>query len=267
MKRGRVAACTAVLVFALVVFSGCGPRGGGPIPEDELADRAATTLCHQAFVCDCNSIYADESACIAGERPDIEGDVAEAMAMGLTYDAACAGQTLGFYESLGCDSIEPTDPAALDSVCALTCTIYHGDIPEGQPCLSTSGGGFSNCAAGLMCDGTCQASIFEEICSPLQSGQTCFDGMNLQLCDFDLLCDVLNTGTCIVAPTNGQPCYAGQVCALGFYCDMTGPNPVCATAPGLGGDCSMNGGACAEGTCVNGLCATSDPLICEVVAP
>jgi len=262
LTRTFIASIT--LCGIIVALSACKTDGGGgddggtpaqPIPEEELPDAEAATLCELFFDCSCESAeYPDEATCVDTRRSAFIDDQTAAQAAGLTYDAQCAGDSLALAQSAGC-----LPYIALD--CDSYCAAYHGELGVGMPCTMPvqTQPTWSDCARGLWClAGTCQDPCGAEAML-LGVGEACRDEMGQSLgdCDTDLWCD-FQSNTCIALPGVGEPCYGGEICAAGAVCDYSSGDGLCIVAPGAGEPCTYvcaeelycNGVDGAEGTCV-----------------
>jgi hypothetical protein len=161
---------------------------------------------------------------------------------------------------MGCAAPEEIEVEETD--CKDICFLYHGDMTAGQACSYYAGGGFySNCAQGLICNGTkcvnpCKVDdpFDQNPEETLGNGETCrgSDGLILGECAEGLYCDSGYTDTCRPLPLEGQECLLGY-CAEGLWCENAGTGPTCVPQLGLGREC-YNDQTCRSGYCQNGLC-------------
>jgi hypothetical protein len=247
VPRTHIASLT---LFGLIVAStACKPGEGGeggvvaqPIPENDLPEASAATLCELLFGCACENVaHPDEATCVETWRETTSADQLAAQEAGLTYDAQCAGNLLAMAEANGCAPQVEFD-------CSSVCAAYHGQQGPGEPCTVPVANqpSWSDCAQGLWCFGTC-----EDLCGvpqdSLGEGDACRDedGQPLGQCDFEanLFCD-FTSNTCIALPGPGEPCYAGELCAAGAMCDWSGTDATCVPLPGEGETCTF---LCASG--------------------
>jgi hypothetical protein len=190
-----------------------------------------------------------------------------------TIDEACQfvwhGTTpLGNTCSSG-TSVECDQPAKGMAVCAPSgkgfesCTVVQF-AQAGEPCSGVVG---SQCAPGLVCDGTparCTAAV-HPLGAPC-TGATRQTGPTSDVCGRDRYCD--SSGVCAELPGAGERCsssiYAVDLCRTGYSCDTENGN-VCTDAKSLGSACSANGD-CASAKCDQNLCVPNDltsPFVCD----
>lgn len=288
-------------------FSGAFRRDGARVDEDALARcRALTTdaydACHPAppfpgdWPIDCTSAIvtfarvgepcAEPFLCAGGAGACSAGRCVELPARGEPCSVRCSA-------GLACVDLRCADPRGEHEVCG-----DHEDCAP--PALCTEGrcrasrqplGGScvhdSDCATGLVCEaGVCAAgptgcATSGEACgaaraceerparrcrAPTGIGDRCYDDRG---CSPGLACDVGAEvpGTCVPAPTAGQPCYGR--CAADLVCmgSRTDGDPLARCAPPrrLGERCDDVGAGgdpvCATGlSCLGGLCVDAPRL-------
>jgi hypothetical protein len=161
---------------------------------------------------------------------------------GLTYDAACAGSTTGYFDGIGCQNISAYGVVS----CEDRCSVFHGDVPDGEACTAMTFGSdkYSDCAQGLVCMGpfctscptrpgegdacpgviACQDGLYctgDEFCEPLLGeGESCADAFTG--CGDDLYCHEPDL-VCTAAVADGEACSNGFECQSDL-CDFPGSN-------------------------------------------
>ena len=278
---------TGFWIPALVAITalGCviGPR---EVLSDDAPQEVADIYCEQMFECDCpeGRLFADRGECRNSTRDRIQAvfdaaaDVESSLDTELLYDATCLGDFVGTVEGLGCDSATNDDDD-----CEPPCNIFHGTRQLGESC-STFDQGFTDCAKGLACAGTC----FAPCGGAAEVGQSCAS----RPCNEGLFCDA--SDACVELPGAGEPCTGrcdegsfcgtpdpmnpavseciplaadGQPCMGHLEC-ASGHCPVGSCAPLPGQDEACPADLCADGlSCVNEMCVRGGAAICLLSAP
>jgi hypothetical protein len=252
---------------AILVAGALVACGDNQFPIDIVGPQALDAYCEHATTC---GLYRDKNDCLFEVHlvdlqllPRVktlqDPQIAAAIAAGkLTYDAsraaACIDQIAGLSCSRASEDLRVDPPAcaamfagaiALGSACDFDDECASGrcgppaQCPDDYSCCPGvcvtaahavgSGGACSvdeDCELGDSCTGSG--------CAPLiGSGQECSSSNS---CAFGLLCaspGIGQGGTCVTAPTIGQPCAMGQCGDIGARCD--GSSGMC-VALGLPGE-------------------------------
>jgi hypothetical protein len=150
---------------------GCGQSQGGPVPQDQLIDRAATAVCAGLKAC-CQGqrLAIDATRCKSSSQQALGGTF-DGCWPGTTYDAETAGECVQQMQSYNasCGKLGVFPPAVCSLVCRPTQSI--GDVCQssdaciqpatGQIACDTSTGQGGICTLvsrgklGDSCSGTC----------------------------------------------------------------------------------------------------------------
>ena len=256
---GAIAACGG--------STGDGGSGAEPIPQAELAARAAAAVCDHIGSCCAQRGWAyDAAACRAQYEGVMQDDFIDpAVKAGAIYDAQAAGTCIAGFASLATSCGGGESPDACQR-------IFTGTKPPGSPCqdqvecappangdvdCTSVGGGAEVCVqeprgkAGDGCSGTCTDEGNLVSCSGGGSGPSsgpavCYTNDGL-FCGADGKCQTL-------IPIGGACEYEG--CADGAYC----LNAACAAKLAAGADCGGDSDACAKGLyCADSKCVAQKP--------
>lgn len=258
----------------LLGVSAC--KGGDPVQE----------ICELLVTCPCSAPpYATAEECVSGINMQTDALKTYADGQGLTFDQGCFEKSFEqLQDQVGCG----TEFTASNASCSY-CAILHGDKPAGAAC--TSSGGFSDCAANLLCaDDVCV-----DICARLGAGDVCAMTVGdttstIGSCATGLYCDLGDTKSCKALLGAGEVCdtflgncqdglvcsadmkcgpppAAGEACVFECAGDLVCENSTCTAAPGDSEPCTANGecGAGLECGDINS-CVPIEPLLCQFLS-
>lgn len=253
----------------------------GTVPEDQAAEVLAEALCSQWTTCGCDlSDLGDPMQCRATVEASFEQLRSEQA--GLTYAPQCMARHIAVRtEILGCKYGQQLHRDDITWLGHDACAVWHGDLPVGAACTSTSTGMSDPCELGAHChmgecqpapgrlclgdacedrlDAGCQPGAYCDAepgesgtCQPhLSAGDQC--DSNLE-CAPDLPC-WSSTFECAPYPASGEPCLGGA-CGADDYCTAG----TCTPLPTIGQPCVEQSG---QGTCAPGAICNADTDACE----
>lgn len=229
-----------------------GGSGGssGPIPEDDAAGALAKMICELMMeVCECSQVpFPSLQACIDASTAQLAGSFQDAMAAGLTYDAACMGEVIDWWRvTVRCRTLSELAADLQVSLAGPSCKVYSGSGAVGDGCTNYYQAFGDTCAVGLSClNGTCSEVV---VPTPKAEGEACEAG---DLCEAGTLCqppadDPQGATTCVRLPGLGEPCQAG--CDLGLLCEIPDGQfeGTCEDPPGVGEPCAIGPYECDDG--------------------
>lgn len=221
-----------------IVVAGCSNRGtdDGGGGGDAGGQDWATSLCEAAAECECE--VADVDACVEAARDRFDEAEMEAMALGLTFDAACMASW--------------TEANAAPMCGGSDCQVYYGDGARADDCTwIQTDVRMSTCAQGLACifDTCWDYGAFAK--PPVGLGEVCDDGSPVAPCEDGLLCGL--AGVCVTPVSEGESCdlLDDIWCDTTTYCNA---DSVCVPRLSPGAPCELtdfcvSGYLCREGTC------------------
>ncbi len=219
-----------------------------PVAEGDFAAVTARAWCEYQGYCNCLDDQPTVAAC-TDYWVDRFGTYSEmSRDMGLTYDAACVDR---FFRELEARQCGENVAWSYQDAFRCTCAAYHGSIAEGEACAPIGIDGFTQCAQGLRCDGTCVSSCHNRVapgraCDPTGVGAVCIPPAGLCM-----------DGTCTALPGVGEPCSSLECDGEDAYCDSETRTCV-ANAP-RGAACE-DSGECDTRNCQDGVCVSSCPF-------
>ncbi len=264
-----------------------------PISADVAADTFARQICSGLFACSCDTTinFASESECVAQLSGEFQSSIGHLLAVGATWDDACAGQLAATWADWQC--LGPSAAQQQAQFDAQICPIIKGTLAAGAECTRTQLG--DNCGTGL----TCVSSVCVETTVPVPIGQVCeFDWQELpceagSYCDYDsdsgveickalpsagdacnpedylcgpssrdLICGA-ESAICEPAPGTGAPCFDGYLCAPGNYCDG-GKDFTCQAQFELGDGCGADAVCPIDASCIGNVCQADPPAACNL---
>lgn len=258
-----------LIAAALLPAAGCG------------GEREMVHFCTLAYECGCDSPQ-DVGDCLNYLLQDEALLRAEAEQAGAHFDGDCLRDMYAAHvDHLGCKSSSETLGALEHVLRCEVCEIVHGDKQEGAGCRSFGHG--SDCAPGL----DCVAGICVDTCTERALGAACTftatNGLTYTYPCKDGVCDAA-AGVCVAALADGGACTSSWQCRsewcndsgvcglpkIGDSCEFArdcGPwrrclDGACASWPGEGEACGVDGGCDRGNVCDGSICVAEGPWLC-----
>jgi hypothetical protein len=268
-----------------------------PIAADDAPRELAEQICGNLFACECaiSAGYVDQADCVAQQTAQIEMNMGTVLDGGGSWNAECAGEMVKTWSKWDCNGVTTAlHDASFDPK---LCPVLKGNLGPGAECwnmgivdpcregLSCMGGSCIEspsvpvpvggvceiqwetlpCEAGSYC--TWMANSEQRICvARPHLGDSCNpdDDVLCGLPSYDLICDP-PTGTCIAAPTTGEPCFEQYLlCGPGNYCDG-GKDFTCQPRRELGDGCGADAVCPVDASCIGNICTADAAAVCNLV--